>query len=203
MLPQSPLQERYRSHRFKNVTASTASRIVTAVTASRMCPQSPLHERYHSHRFKHVSKVLFSRVLSQSPYNVTAVTAVTVVGKTRERKDFNRKMKREGRAFQREVMRKYRFGKKGNEQIVHAMNDFLQAFCLENFRPCVTKTVCRQSHAQLAVKHGNEALKVTQNVIVHALDSTYTLNEISRRAANSTTVLMFNFTLYSHKLYKT
>ena len=73
MLPRTPHQERYRSHRFKNVTA---------LTASRTLPQSPLKESYRnhrrecyqghrddrSHRFKNVTVVSVSSM-------ITAVTA--------------------------------------------------------------------------------------------------------------------------------
>ena len=67
MLPRSPLQECDRSHRFKNVTA---------VTASGMLPQSPLHECYRGRRFKNVTAVTAARTLPLSPLlDVTAVTA--------------------------------------------------------------------------------------------------------------------------------
>ena len=83
MLPLSSLQEGYRTHRFKLVTAVAASKNVTAVTASRILPQSRLQECYRSHRG------LVSRMLPQSSLqacycsaasshrfkNLTAVTA--------------------------------------------------------------------------------------------------------------------------------
>ena len=54
----TPLQEGYRSHRFKNVTH---------VTASRMLPRSSFQECVHSHRFKLATAGAASRRLPESP----------------------------------------------------------------------------------------------------------------------------------------
>ena len=60
VMPLSPLQECYRSHRFMNVN-------VTAVLASRMLPLSPFQECYRCHSFKNVTAVTASRMLLRSP----------------------------------------------------------------------------------------------------------------------------------------
>ena len=98
-LPQSPLQGCYRSHRFKNVTAVTTSRMwpqspfqefdrfknVTEVIVSRMWPLSPLQECDRGHCFKNVAAVAASRMWPRSLFqecgrcrrfkNVTAAAA--------------------------------------------------------------------------------------------------------------------------------